>query len=326
MPHIACPQCGHKVEPEHKYCPECGARLPRRRAKKTKSHFSWGCFFFSLLLLGLLGVAGYYGWEWKTQKDMEIDAYRALEGETNVERYNDFIARFPDSKRLEKVRRRMEVLEKEQSDFAALLASGDIHALRRFLIDNPPAEEREAVERTLDTLEYHAAIDAGTLEALQEYIATHVSSPFLSAARSHEKQLQRTTVSPTELSRLRRLAERFAGAMNNGDDTGLSYLLAPSFTHFNGRDTTTTSFVHDIMVYVNERIFHEHEDLLLSVEGDPTAKKRPHGSEGDFVYDFKFTLRLLRSEESGVVDLDMPVHATATATSGGQLVGLTLKF
>lgn len=321
MAKIRCPRCGHKLGDHDKFCPECGAKVPPRVRRRHR--FPWGCTLTTLVLLGALCVGGYYVYDFKAAKDREMEAYARLDGSENVEQYNDFIARFPRSSHVEEVRGRMERLREAQSAFALMLRRGDARELRRYLVDNPSTPRRADIEARLDTVEYYDAEREHTPEALDEYAQTHPHSPFLDASRSAARQLRRTTVSPEERSRLGRVAERFIHAMNNGDDGTLSYLMASRFESFNGRDTTLTSFNHDIMVYVNERFFHEDESLLLRLAGEPSIRKVPVGDDCEFDLAFSFTVG--RFEDDAWMQVGPTHRLTGRVIRGGQFVRMDIE-
>lgn len=323
MTKIRCPKCGHKLHGEDKFCPECGAKVPPRARRRHT--FPWGCAFVTLLLMGALCVAGYYVYDFKAMKDREMTAYAALSGCEDVERYNDFIARFPESHHIAEVRSRMEALKEEQGAFASLLASRDAHSLRRYLIDNPTTARRAQIEAVLDTVEYHDATAAASIEALDEYIATHPQSPFLDIARSRLKELRRTTVTPEERMRLRRVVDRFASAMNNGDDGALAYLMASRFESFNGRDTTLTNFNHDIMVYVNERLFHEDETLSLCALDDMAIRKLPMTDSDDYLFEVSVSLAIGRYEDDEWTPTEPTRRLSGRLIGSGQFITLDIR-
>lgn len=350
-----CNKCGYKLVQESKFCPECGSRLTndnlaetprsmgsdndndtedvetrgrergRRRVKKQKSKFHWGCFLFMLILLAGLAVGGYYAYNFKLAKDQEKAAYMALEGCQNVEQYNDFIARFPDSRYVAVVRRRMEQLKATNTEYQSVLNSGDSRRLRRYLIENPNTRYRKIIESKLDTLEYADAIEKGTIDALQDYVDTHLNSPFLEIAMTKIKELRRTTVTAEERSRLESVAERFITSMNNGDDGGLAYIMAPGFNSFNESDTTAVNFNHDIMVYVNEQLFHEREELSLSMNDDMTANKIPLVNDNSFRYEISFTFTVGEQMEDGWISVGSSYKFSGTLTDQCQFLNISIK-
>ncbi len=297
---------------------------PREKQKpQTKTH--WGCIFFLLILLAAGGVGGFYAYEFMQQKDLERAEYLKLNGCTNPEVYNNFIARFPNSKYVNKVREQLKRVKGEDDDFRQVLRSDNIHQIRRYLIAHPDTRFRRECEVKLDTLEYKEAIESNSLEGLRDYISTHPSSPFLDAARSKVKELERNTVSDQEKSRIRNVADRFVYAMNNGDDTGLGYILDVNFAEFNGRDTTATSFGRDIMVYVNEQIFMQDEAYLIALDGPVSATKVPVDEINTYRYDVSFRLRLCRQEEDQLLFTGQTHTLRGTLTNQYQFTRLSLE-
>ena len=151
---------------------------------------SWGKYFILVAILALL-IGAFYYYDYRGEKQREERAYELLQGCSNPDFYEDFIVRFPKSKRIEEVRARYDEVKQQQSQWQTLIADGTRDDLQRFVREYPTSPYVKVAQARLDSLDWADARKARTLESVNQYIAQHPEGYYVDQADALRTTLER---------------------------------------------------------------------------------------------------------------------------------------
>lgn len=147
--------------------------------RKGKGHTPW---YLLVLLILVIAIGGFFYWENQNQQQAEEQAYLLLMDCQDPLNYEDFIAQFPDSKHIDEVRTRLRELQSAKSEFDAALAAGSVQRLRDFIKNHPDSPFKPQALSRIDSLDWLAATTAGSSVAYQLYIDQHENGEHIDAA------------------------------------------------------------------------------------------------------------------------------------------------
>ena len=136
----------------------------------TKSHTPW---YLLVLLILAIGIGGFFYWENQNQQAAEEAAFALLQDCKNPLNYEDFIAKYPDSKHIDEVRQRLKALQIAVDEWNAAIKSGNVEKLRDFIKKYPDSPFKKQAIRGIDSLDWLYATSTGTSAAYQQYIERH---------------------------------------------------------------------------------------------------------------------------------------------------------
>ena len=166
------------------------APLPaEEEPKKGAKRFSVWPIVVVLLLLALLVGGAYFYNDYRMRQDEER-AYQLLANCQTPQAYEDFMARFPNSRYAEDVRARYEETLNLQNELKHLAMYGSRDELRRFIQKHPDSPYLQLAQSRIDSLDWAEALQVRTLEAVTFYLATHPEGYFVSPADSLRQLLE----------------------------------------------------------------------------------------------------------------------------------------
>lgn len=148
-------------------------------------------WLIAVVILLLLLIGGLYFYDYRAEQQREERAYELLQGCSNPDFYEDFIVRFPKSKRIEEVRARYEEAKNQQSQWLVLVASGSRDDLQRFVHEHPTSPYIKVAQSRIDSLDWVEAKQARTIDALSRYIANHPEGYYVDQADMLRSSLER---------------------------------------------------------------------------------------------------------------------------------------
>ena len=157
-----------------------------------------------LLLLGILiiGIGGYLYWDnYQDKVASEEKAFALLQDCNDPLSFEDFIARFPNSKHIDEVKERLNGLHKEDAAWAELCRNLDVNALHNFIDTHPTSPHVKVALHKIDSLDWRQADELGTTQAYEQYILQHEDGMYISEAynsrdnaRRREEQARRDSI------------------------------------------------------------------------------------------------------------------------------------
>ena len=210
MAMITCPKCHRHISSLARTCPECGAPVepetetetqpqeqtpvtqePPKKQKKKKRLSRRNLWFMVLVLLLGLIIGGLYFYDYRAEQRREQHAYEILKECSNPDFYEDFIARFPNSKHIDEVRKRLTVVAAQQKEWQNLIASGTKADLQHFAKQHPTSPYAKVALTRIDSLDWVEAKSTRSLEAVTHYMATHPDGYFIDQAETLRQTLER---------------------------------------------------------------------------------------------------------------------------------------
>jgi len=146
----------------------------------TKRDTPW---YLLLLAIIIIGVAGYLYWDnYQDRIASEEKAYAALQDCNDPLNYEDFIARFPNSKYVDDVRDRLKELEQEDALWNKVLSSHDVNALQNYIDTHPTSPHKKEALHKIDSIDWRQAKQQETSAAFEAYIERHPDGTYISEA------------------------------------------------------------------------------------------------------------------------------------------------
>ncbi len=125
----------------------------------------------------------------------EMHAYSLLDSCMDPLMFEDFIAKFPDSKHIEDVRERYLSLVSEQRELREQVMRSSLEELKTFVTENP--ERRYLVNLAnarIDSMDWQTASSNATLKSLGKYITDHPDGIFMTQAQTQYQKLDRLRI------------------------------------------------------------------------------------------------------------------------------------
>lgn len=151
--------------------PANGMKDGQPEAKRQhRSHTPW---YLLVLLILAIAIGGFFYWENQNQQATEEAAYLLLVDCKDPLNFEDFIAQFPNSKHIDEVRTRLKELQMAKNEWDAAVAAGDVQRLRDFIQAHPDSPFRKQALTRIDSLDWLEAMAKGSSAGYQYYIDQH---------------------------------------------------------------------------------------------------------------------------------------------------------
>lgn len=252
-------------------------RAPRRKWYQfTLRRFVVLCFVLPFIIFFVVIAIG----DCSRSRQLEERAYERLANCNDLQWYEDFMIRFPQSEHMPDVRKRYEALKVELAAFYSEAAQGDQDALREFLAKHPNSPYRKNCEMRLDSLDWQDAVAANTLEAFQTYISQHPQGIFLSDANDARNRQARMVVTAEESSLIRSTLDGFLSAMTTRDAERIDEISRGRFSFCGMADAEGANVVE----YYNQNM---HKEDVLGIHfqvGGLAISKKGEGSSDRMNY------------------------------------------
>lgn len=172
---------------------------PAGETPQTRKDTPW-----YLLVLGILIIAlgGYLYWDnYQDKMASEEKAFELLQDCNDPLSFEDFIARFPNSRHIDEVKEQLKGLQREDAVWEELCRNLDVEALHNFVDTHPTSPYLKAALQKIDSLDWRLADQRGTTEAYDRYILQHEDGIYISEAynardnaRRREEQARRDSL------------------------------------------------------------------------------------------------------------------------------------
>ena len=140
-------------------------------------------WYLLLLAIIIIGVAGYFYWDsYQDKIASEEKAYAMLQDCNDPLNFEDFIARFPNSKYVSDVRERLKNLQQEDALWAQACKSLEITALQNYIDTHPTSPHKKEALFKIDSIEWRQAEQQGSSAAFNAYIERHENGTYITEA------------------------------------------------------------------------------------------------------------------------------------------------
>lgn len=271
-----------------------------------------------LILAAIVGLGAVYYFYQSSQS--EDKAYVMLEGNENVQDYEDYLKNFPNGPHAEEVRQRLEELKTMYADWTRIQNSEYATDFERFKESHPTSTLVKQADMKIDSLDWVTAQKLNTPEAMEEYLDKHPEGRYISEAGIAQNELANTQVSDAERQGISESLNGFFQAFANNDEASLFTYITPTMTQFLSKRNATKADVGNI---VKNTYSEDIENCSFVLNNDYQITKSV-SSDGKVAYKVSFSVdqHIQRSGEGKTFG---SYTANATLTGELKLSALTLK-
>ena len=225
---VPCPDCGKILLKQEHACPNCGCELtppepPTQKGKKdtyykypspkrTRSGSgggSWIIWIIALLLVLALSVFAYlYVTTTLRQRAMQ-EAYQALNGNDNLDDFNSFLSKYPDSPYNEAVTQTRDSLQLELDEWQRIRYSSNKNNYTEYLTRFPQSRNTAICKARIDSLEWIEALSECTDASLSQYAAAHAEGKYVEQANLIKASLFKNRPSQDERNAVKALVNKY---------------------------------------------------------------------------------------------------------------------
>lgn len=271
-----------------------------------------------IILAAIVGLGAVYYFYQSSQS--EDKAYVMLEGNENVQDYEDYLKNFPNGPHAEEVRQRLEELKTMYADWTRIQNSEYTTDFERFKESHPTSTLVKQADMKIDSLDWVTAQKLNTPEAMEEYLDKHPEGRYISEAGIAQNELANTQVSDAERQGISESLNGFFQAFANNDEASLFTYITPTMTQFLSKRNATKADVGNI---VKNTYSEDIENCSFVLNNDYQITKSV-SSDGKMTYKVSFSVdqHIQRSGEGKTFG---SYTANATLTGEFKLSALTLK-
>ena len=271
-----------------------------------------------IILAAIVGLGAVYYFYQSSQS--EDKAYVMLEGNENVQDYEDYLKNFPNGPHAEEVRQRLEELKTMYADWTRIQNSEYATDFERFKESHPTSTLVKQADMKIDSLDWVTAQKLNTPEAIEEYLDKHPEGRYISEAGIAQNELANTQVSDAERQGISESLNGFFQAFANNDEASLFTYITPTMTQFLSKRNATKADVGNI---VKNTYSEDIENCSFVLNNDYQITKSV-SSDGKVAYKVSFSVdqHIQRSGEGKTFG---SYTANATLTGELKLSALTLK-
>lgn len=271
-----------------------------------------------IILAAIVGLGAVYYFYQSSQS--EDKAYVMLEGNENVQDYEDYLKNFPNGPHAEEVRQRLEELKTMYADWTRIQNSEYATDFERFKESHPTSTLVKQADMKIDSLDWVTAQKLNTPEAMEEYLDKHPEGRYISEAGIAQNELANTQVSDAERQGISESLNGFFQAFANNDEASLFTYITPTMTQFLSKRNATKADVGNI---VKNTYSEDIENCSFVLNNDYQITKSV-SSDGKMTYKVSFSVdqHIQRSGEGKTFG---SYTANATLTGELKLSALTLK-
>lgn len=186
------------------------------RAQKSKS--GGAPWYLLILAIVLIAIGGFFYWENQNQEASEERAYDLLRDCNDPLNYEDFIARYPMSRHMDDVRRRLQELRNEEQLWQQICQQNDVMRFKDFISNHPTSPFKKVALHKIDSLDWREAERLSTFAAYDAYIQHHDNGEYIdqaftarAAAQQREEQARRDSIAAAEALRRDSIAAAASG-------------------------------------------------------------------------------------------------------------------
>jgi hypothetical protein len=279
---------------------------------------TWVYVLVGIAVAAVIGLGATYYFYQSSQS--ESKAYAILQGNENVQDYEDYLKNYPNGPHAEEVRQRLEELKTMYADWTRIQNSEYATDFERFKESHPTSTLVKQADLKIDSLDWVTAQKLNTPEAMEEYLDKHPEGRYVSEAGIAQNELANTQVSDAERQGISESLNGFFQAFANNDEASLFTYITPTMTQFLSKRNATKADVGNI---VKNTYSEDIENCSFVLNNDYQITKSV-SSDGKVTYKVSFSVdqHIQRSGEGKTFG---SYTANATLTGDLKLSALTLK-
>jgi len=301
-----CPNCNEYCLDTQDKCPYCGTSLSivsnepseMQEQKKEVTTVATGksekrknkplifSIFFATAILLIIG--GLFYLDYKNDIDREEREFAMLENTSNPEYYNDFLAKYPQSKHYKDVKERLNVLLDETEEWDKMVQNISRSEIEKFMAAHPYSKRIQACEDMIDSIDWNEAKKKDTEEAIVNYLSMHPNGKFAEEASLKKNELGLMKITAQDKAIIRSSLENFfTVAMSKQDVALISEAIPEKMENFCGTQDATPE---QIIAFAKNKMATDVMGLHYTIGGELTVRKQTL-SDGTTGYAVEFPLQ-----------------------------------
>lgn len=325
-----CPVCGHPVTPvstpsddETAIDMQPGTPVSQPQVAppvsnpepivEPKSGPKAGVIFGVILLLLVLGVGGYFGWNMYCERQLWSQISQSAE----IADYENYLDRFPYGAHRTQAQVRYEDLKRTRDKWLALEAEGNFDLYRGFVRAYPESAYRELALQRMDSIAWAEALRADSPAGYREYLERMPNGEYTDEAAAKVENMEMRALSPIEEDKVTDLISSFFSAAEYDNIDG-AIALFPAEFKFMGRDANK---VH-IIKYI--RSLHDEGASMVSVTPTNYVVKKDVDENRNVTYAITFNLDVRKIYDGDAPDVFTSYTGNAVIDSNDMITSLAL--
>ena len=301
-----CPNCNEYCLDTQDKCPYCGTSLSivsnepselqeqekevttvaTGKSEKRKNKPLIFSIFFATAILLIIG--GLFYLDYKNDIDREEREFAMLENTSNPEYYNDFLAKYPQSKHYKDVKERLNVLLDETEEWDKMVQNISRSEIEKFMAAHPYSKRIQACEDMIDSIDWNDAKKKDTEEAIVNYLSMHPNGKFAEEASLKKNELGLMKITAQDKAIIRSSLENFfTVAMSKQDVALISEAIPEKMENFCGTQDATPE---QIIAFAKNKMATDVMGLHYAIGGELTVRKQTL-SDGTTGYAVEFPLQ-----------------------------------
>lgn len=252
-------------------------------APKKKAN-PWLITLIIVAVLAIGGGIGYFAMHSSSTDSQEEADYEILKGgDTNIQDYQDFLAKYPDSKYKSDVQEMMNTAKAWNN----IVNSSSKEDFSEFMNKYPSSAFEGSCKTKIDSLDWLQAKQLNTPEAIQNYMNQHPDGKYFSDAQIAQSTLneqatqqENSQIQPNEDESARTTMSTFFSGLGNNDKTEICASLAPTMNYFLKKQNATKADVINWMVKL-----HSGDITSTTYNVNDIALKKTPSADGTAAYD-----------------------------------------
>lgn len=232
-------------------------------------------------------MGGFFYWTYQSHQSREEEEFSRLEGVTNLLFYEQFLKDFPDSEHAPEVKKQIERLQREASEWEQALKDRNRITLTRFLQNYPNSVHQRECQDMIDSIDWKEAASLNTEKAVQNYIQHHPDGRFTDEAAERMITYSQKKISDRDRSLIRGILDAFlSNGLSRGDLEAIGSAIPGTMTDFCGTKGATPE---QIASFTKERKAADVMGIHYLINADMQVKSDtlPDGSQA---YAITFTM------------------------------------
>ena len=245
---ITCPDCGKILLRTTKVCPNCSCDVSSTPAipstfinsmktegdttvknlpkgKKTgKRRENILKILIGVFIIGV-AVGGYFYYQNMVFANQLNSDYEALAENYNIQDYNEFLKKYPESVYTQEIKKRISSLQETKTQWESIENSVSRNDFALFLKKYPRSFYTEICESRIDSLDWQNATEENTKESYTKYLQLHIQGKYVDLANKSIEDLDKLIASPTEKNTIRNLIHNYFNALANRNMDEMSEIL-----------------------------------------------------------------------------------------------------
>jgi len=300
-----------------------GANLDANKASKPRKKGYIALVVVVAVLLAAGFVAAYFYKSSQENREAEAYAKAMLSDQPSVlQNYLDIYQEAPAAHR-DSIEAHLQLLMNIDKEWTDAVVSGSKAAIERYMKLYPNSPHALEARIRIDSLDWVAATNANTAEALTAYMEAHADGLYYDEAKDKFNQIEAQQVSDDDRETITSLFVGYFKALADNDEDGLTANLANILDSFLQKPNATKN---DVVTYMHKLHSDAGQSPLEFRTNNDWKIKKEQSADGvgyDYVVDFSVDEKKQGIDDTATSIVTYKVNATVSAE--GKISSLNMK-